>query len=173
MATYTTSIDSTKLLDSADLQLNEQHMYGSSRLGILTANRSVDANTTGVNNYVSPWTGQHLAYYTGRKQYELSTVKYIRHKDDDNVNNHISNLHLTSGTEIHKASYAKNRRKSHFASLTPKQKRKCSLQNKRIATFDSLVAAEKAMGAGKSSISSVLNGRYRTAGGFIWKRGKM
>ncbi|MBN8851225.1 MAG: hypothetical protein BGO55_10020 [Sphingobacteriales bacterium 50-39] len=72
MATYTASIDSTKILDSADLHLNEQHIYGSSRLGILTANRSVDANTTGVNNYVSPWTGQHLPYYTGRKQYELS-----------------------------------------------------------------------------------------------------
>src|SRR6187399_51077 len=72
MSTYTTRLDSSQALGNADLQLNEQHLYGSSRLGVLTANRSVDANTEGLNNYVSPWTGVHLPYYTGKKQYELS-----------------------------------------------------------------------------------------------------
>ncbi|HVU57803.1 MAG TPA: RHS repeat-associated core domain-containing protein [Puia sp.] len=72
MATYTASIDSTRADSSADLQLNEQHIYGSSRLGILTTNKSVDGNTSGVNNYASPWTGVHLPYYIGRKQYELA-----------------------------------------------------------------------------------------------------
>ena len=41
-------------------------------MGILTANRSVDANTSGANNYISPWTGQFAQSYTGKKQYELS-----------------------------------------------------------------------------------------------------
>ncbi|MBN9381989.1 MAG: RHS repeat protein, partial [Chitinophagaceae bacterium] len=72
MSTYTATLDSSQALGDADLQLNEQHLYGSSRLGILTANRSADANTEGVNNYVSPWTGTHLGYYAGRKQYELT-----------------------------------------------------------------------------------------------------
>jgi len=72
MSTYTASIDSTQALGNSDLQLNEQHIYGSSRLGILTANRSADANTEGLNNYISPWTGMHLPYYTGKKQYELT-----------------------------------------------------------------------------------------------------
>src|SRR5690349_11991122 len=70
--TYTTSIDSSQAIGNADLQLNEQHIYGSSRLGILTANRSADANTEGLNNYISPWTGMLLPYYTGKKQYELT-----------------------------------------------------------------------------------------------------
>jgi len=72
MSTYTASLDSTQALGNADLQLNEQHIYGSNRLGILTANRSADANTEGLNNYISPWTGMHLPYYTGKKQYELT-----------------------------------------------------------------------------------------------------
>jgi len=72
MATYAASIDTAKVLDSADVHIGEKHIYGSSRLGIITANYSTDANTDGLNAYTSPWTGAHLPYYTGKKQYELT-----------------------------------------------------------------------------------------------------
>jgi len=122
----------------------------------------------------------------GKKEKGLAT-KVIMHKDGDNLNNHISNLHAATRTEIHKASYANDRRISHFADLTPKQKREYSLrranaikkpviqyslQNKRIATFDSLVAAAKATGVRSSGISNALNRKFKAAGGFIWRRGK-
>jgi RHS repeat-associated protein len=71
MATYTAGLDSSKVLDSADLHIGEKHIYGSSRLGIVTADYSTDANTDGLSIYTSPWTGAHLPYYTGQKQYEL------------------------------------------------------------------------------------------------------
>jgi hypothetical protein len=76
-------------------------------------------------------------------------------------------------------------KKSHFAGLTQKLRRKYSsqaiqakkksviqynLRGKRIARFDSAVAAAKSTGIGDASISNALNGRYKTAGGFIWKR---
>jgi RHS repeat-associated protein len=72
MATYTASEDTTQALSAADLHIGEKHIYGSSRLGILSANYSTDANTDGLSTYVSPWTGTHLPYYTGKKQYELT-----------------------------------------------------------------------------------------------------
>ena len=71
MATYTAGLDSSKTLDSADLHIGEKHIYGSSRLGIVNADYSTDANTDGLSIYTSPWTGAHLPYYTGQKQYEL------------------------------------------------------------------------------------------------------
>ncbi|MES1159419.1 MAG: RHS repeat-associated core domain-containing protein, partial [Bacteroidota bacterium] len=72
MATYTASEDTSQALSAADLHIGEKHIYGSSRLGIVTANYSTDANTDGLSTYVSPWTGVHVPYYTGKKQYELT-----------------------------------------------------------------------------------------------------
>ena len=71
MATYTAGLDSSKTLDSADLHIGEKHIYGSSRLGIVNADYSTDANTDGLSIYTSPWIGAHVPYYTGQKQYEL------------------------------------------------------------------------------------------------------
>jgi len=40
----------------------------------------------------------------------------------------VINLNPASRTEIHKTSFAKNLKKSHFASLTPKQRREYTLR---------------------------------------------
>lgn len=72
MATYTASLDTANALDTADLHIGEKHIYGSSRLGIVSANYSTDATTDGLGTYISPWTGIHVPYYTGKKQYELT-----------------------------------------------------------------------------------------------------
>jgi hypothetical protein len=72
MATYTAGIDSSTALSAADLHVGEKDIYGSSRLGLLNANYTVDAAGDGFSAYTSPWSGLHLPYYTGRKQYELT-----------------------------------------------------------------------------------------------------
>jgi hypothetical protein len=109
----------------------------------------------------------------------------IAHKDEDNLNNHISNLHPATRTEIYKESFAKGRKKNPFANFTQEQRRKYSLltveankkrvsqyslKGKHIALFDSVKAASKATSIGDTSISNAMNGRYHTAGGFIWKK---
>jgi len=69
-----------------------------------------------------------LVYLAFGKDKKSLDSRFVIHKDDDNFNNHISNLNPASRTEIHRASYAKNRRKSHFTSLTPKQRREYTLR---------------------------------------------
>jgi NUMOD4 motif len=133
----------------------------------------------------SAYTVPRLVYQAFGKHTKSLPAKFMTHKDDDNLNNHISNLQLASRTEIHTSSFSKNRRKSHFAGLTKKQRRtytlkavqankkpvaQSNLRGKRIAAFDSILSATKATGIQDSSISSAINGRYQTAGGFIWKK---
>jgi len=72
MATYTASVDSAQAVSNADLHIGEKDLYGSSRLGILNANYSTDANTDGLSVYTSPWQGAFETYYSGNKQYELT-----------------------------------------------------------------------------------------------------
>jgi hypothetical protein len=49
----------------------------------------------------------------GQNKSELDT-KFIAHIDNDNLNNHISNLYLATQTEISKETYANNRKKKPF-----------------------------------------------------------
>jgi hypothetical protein len=143
---------------------------------------SVSLKKEGVyTTYIVP----RLVYESfGKNKSELAS-KFIAHRDNDNLNNHISNLYPATQSEINIETYANNRKKSHFAGLTEKLRKKYStlaiqakkkpviqynIQGKRIAKFDSAVAAAKATGIGDTSISNAINGKYKTAGGFIWKR---
>lgn len=127
-----------------------------------------------------------LVYAAFSKEKTEPGATIIIHLDGDNLNNHISNLQKTTHTEVRKLSFAGKRRKSHFASLTQKQRREYAqlaakankrpvtqynLQGKVIARFDSILEAGKAMGILPSNISNAIHGRLQTAGGFIWKKG--
>lgn len=126
-----------------------------------------------------------LVYETFGKDKHALAAKSVIHKDEDNLNNHISNLTAATQAEIKKSSYSKDRRKSHFASLTQKERQKYTklaiqankkpvmqygLQGKRIARFDSIAAAAKAAGISESTLSNAASGRLQTAGGYIWRK---
>jgi hypothetical protein len=134
----------------------------------------------------STYTVSRLVYDAFGKNITALNDKRIIHADGDNLNNHISNLRPVTQTEILKTSFKNKRRVSHFANLPAKQRGKytlkaieamkqpviqCNLQGKYIGFFNSLAEAGKAIGISDTTISSALNGRYHTAGGFIWKRG--
>jgi NUMOD4 motif-containing protein/NUMOD1 domain-containing protein len=127
-----------------------------------------------------------LVYQAFGKDKQAIGTKSIIHKDGDNLNNHISNLIPATRTEIIKSSFSNDRRKSHFAGLSKKERQKYarlaakanykpviqySLQGKKIAEFESMVAAAKAVGIKSSTLSNAASGRLRTAGGFIWRKG--
>lgn len=128
-----------------------------------------------------------LVYEAFGKKKELLAERQVVHKDGNNFNNHISNLCLSARSETIKNSYSVKNRTSYFVGLTKKQRRKYTLKaakvnkkpviqydlaGKRISKFDSQQAAAKAAGVGPSTLSNALNGRLRTAGGFIWGKAK-
>ena len=45
-------------------------------------------------------------------------------------------------------------------------------KGKRIATYPAVSEAARATGIGSADISTVISGRRRSAGGYIWKKGK-
>ena len=68
MATYTAKGNVTELSD-LELHLSERHLYGSSRLGILTKTVDVDNNNTGPAEVDET---EIISYARGYRQYELS-----------------------------------------------------------------------------------------------------
>lgn len=46
------------------------------------------------------------------------------------------------------------------------------LRGKRVASYLAIAEAARATGAGSGEICNVINGKQRTAGGFIWKKGE-
>lgn len=126
-----------------------------------------------------------LVYQAFGKDKKAIAAKSIIHKDGDNLNNHISNLLPATRTEIIKSSFSNDRRKSHFTGLSQKERQQYtklaikankkpviqySLRGKRIASFDSLVAAAKAAGISSGTLSNAASGRIHSAGGFIWRK---
>jgi hypothetical protein len=109
----------------------------------------------------------------------------ILHKDGNTLNNHIANLSAINVGERIKRSYEQKRRRSYFADLSKKERRKYAAiaaeankvpvvqynrEGKRIRLFDSIISASQRTGVSKTGISNVLHGRYTSAGGFLWKK---
>lgn len=126
-----------------------------------------------------------LVYQAFGENKRAMAEKMVIHTDGDNLHNHIANLALATQTEVYKKAFAAKRRVSHFATISAKQRRAYALKTaktlrkpvtqynvrgKRIASFESTLAAAKATGLHNSTICNTIKGRLRTAGGFIWKR---
>jgi hypothetical protein len=129
-----------------------------------------------------------LVYQTfSKKKKESLADKHIIHRDGDNLNNTFTNLAPASYSAIRQTSFDRKRRTSHFTDL-PVKKRKLytrmavasnvrqvtqyNLEGRRVAIYDSLTAAAKAVGCCDTAISNALHRRYLTAGGYIWQAGK-
>lgn len=89
---------------------------------------------------------------------------FVNHKDGDKSNNVLENLEYVTQSQ--------NTQHAFDIGLHPGQTAviKCHLDGTEIERYQSIVKAEKAIGRG--NIRAVLDGRTKTAGGFIWKRVK-
>lgn len=88
-------------------------------------------------------------------------LETVNHRDEDKTNNNVSNLEWLSRTD-------------NLAYSQPQQaERKVRMLDKKtgelLATFPSLQEAERQTGIADSNICSCLKGRYKSAGGFVWK----
>ena len=108
---------------------------------------------------------------------ELETVDHI---DSDKNNNCASNLQWMSLTDnVQKYSKEKGYVIGGKKNLIPRGKRgeklrhpivQMDLEGNIIRYFDSMMDAERATGIGSGRISNCVNGRKKTAGGYIWRR---
>ena len=123
-----------------------------------------------------------------------SGFKVINHKDENPINNEVSNLEWCTvaynnsykglrqralatrmmrypkGTEMSyaaKAIQTRNRRNRKSAEIAVKQ---YSLDGELIQTFRSAVHAGKSLGIWAQNIRNCLYGKYKTSGGYIWER---
>ncbi len=86
---------------------------------------------------------------------------FLRHK----------NLKLQTRSEVAKSViYTGKRIRRSQSNIKPVTQ--YDMQGKRVAVFESTVAAAQATGHHKSLISGALSGSLLTAGGFIWRKGK-
>jgi len=104
----------------------------------------------------------------------------ICHKDDDDLNNHVSNLLLLSCSDKQRLSFSRKRQRSHLKILDPeirinmlRAKTKGVIQyskgGKRIRKYKSINEAAGATGCSPGNISSVARGKLPHTKGFIWK----
>jgi hypothetical protein len=108
-------------------------------------------------------------------------------KDTNNFNTLPSNLQLVSMAEKQQRVLNRGRYRSKFLDYTEefkaemykkvgertsKQVTQYTLEGKKIKTFNSMVAAEKATGAHANVITMSASGKGNTAGGFVWRWGE-
>lgn len=91
------------------------------------------------------------------------SVLDVNHKDGNKGNNCLENLEFVSRSENLAHAYRKlNRTKTHNKSVI-------CIETGEV--FQSMIEAGIAKGVNAHSIGHVINGRYKTAGGYTWKRG--
>lgn len=129
-----------------------------------------------------------IVYYSfvERFNYADSNIVIIC-RDGDNFNIQASNLVKVTRSQKQQRITERKRFLSPFANLSPplrKKQRQAILRSiskevsqydthgKKINTFPSMAAAERATGVFASSIGSRAGGKGKTAGGFIWRFGK-
>lgn len=86
----------------------------------------------------------------------------VDHISTDCLDNSVENLQWCTSSENVSNPLTKNKSKTKVAQY--------SKDGKLIAIFDSVNEASEATGTYNTSISKVLSGNYKTAGGFVWKK---
>lgn len=138
----------------------------------------------GIFNY----NGQRFSFGVGRMVYHLfikpidftKDAMMICHKDDDDLNNHVSNLLLLSCSDKQKLSFSRKRQTSHLKVLDPairtrtlqakaKKISQYDLKGKKIKGYKSLSIAALQTGCSIGNISSVASGKLPHTKGFVWK----
>lgn len=92
-------------------------------------------------------------------------LPFVNHIDENKLNNHVENLewctaryNVNYSNTIRKAIATRKRKISQFEKL-----------DKFIKTYESAAAASRESGIPQSSITFACQGKYKTAGGYIWK----
>ena len=108
----------------------------------------------------------HILYDNWKNTgYQKAKRPSIDRKDDDKPYT-MSNIRITTW-ERNRAKQAKDI-KSGKLKTRHIEVSQYSKDNKLIATFDSLMEASRQTGISRSNIGSVLKGKRKTAGGFLW-----
>ncbi|MCL1941935.1 MAG: HNH endonuclease, partial [Candidatus Azobacteroides sp.] len=97
----------------------------------------------------------------------------ILHKNDDPFDNSVENLYPATLKEKSKKTHEKNReainrKQGLTAEVTVSQ---YDLKGNYINTFNSLTQAGNALGINSSNLTTVLNGKRLSAGGYYWQKG--
>ena len=88
-------------------------------------------------------------------------LETVNHKDEDKRNNNVGNLEWMSRTD--NLAYSRPQ----LAERPVQQLDKST--GKLLATFPSIIEAERVTGINDGNICSCLKGRYKTAGGYRWR----
>jgi hypothetical protein len=130
-----------------------------------------------------------LVYYCFVSPFDMSdsSIKIIC-KEGNGLHIVPDNLQKANRSEISKRMYKRNRLESRFNKLTAEQRKRnlaiavkkmnkqvsqYTIAGKKIKTYPSAAAAERATGVFASSVCQTANGRLITAGGFLWRWGRV
>ncbi|MBN9385146.1 MAG: hypothetical protein J0H74_30600 [Chitinophagaceae bacterium] len=140
-----------------------------------------------LNGQPHNFTLARLVYYCFVQKFNLDDLNLVlSYKDNDHFNLHPRNLILTTIPQQRRKAFEKGRAVSPFKNpskaLRAKQRAatikrlsnqvtQYSLQGKKLKTFSSMAAAQRATGINATDISNVASSKHITAGSFIWRWG--
>ena len=162
-------------------------LYQVSNLGRV---KSLNYNHTGTDKILKPWKThdgylQVILCKDGHvKKFKVhrlvakafipnpNNLETVNHKDEVKTNNTVGNLEWMSQRD--NINYGTHNKRMAEANINhPKKSKVVQMFNKQtgelLATFPSTHEAERVTGINNSSISKCCNGKYKSAGGYIWR----